>query len=182
MQEEVNNKTIALCVQGARITASGLKVAMRKFLQEIDKKSQVKQAEKVGQAKERGVAKEKQRQEKRIPHGKQSIKDLNKQGVQLTNIEITENNIKSFDRVARKYGIDYSLKRSTIDNIRKYYVFFKAKDVDVMTAAFKEYAGIELKKKEKPSVRKKLDKAVQKTKAKQRQRVKSRKKVRTQMR
>ena len=104
------------------------------------------------------------------------------QGVQLTNIEITENNIKSFDRVARKYGIDYSLKRSTTDNIRKYYVFFKAKDVDVMTAAFKEYAGIELKKKEKPSVRKKLDKAVQKTKAKQRQRVKSRKKVRTQMR
>ena len=51
-----------------------------------------------------------------------------------------------------------------------------------MTAAFKEYAGIELKKKEKPSVRKKLDKAVQKTKAKQRQRVKSRKKVRSQAR
>jgi len=71
MQEEVNNKTIALCVQGARITASGLKVAIRKFLQEVDKKSQVKQAEKVGQAKEKGAAKEKQRQEKKIPHGKQ---------------------------------------------------------------------------------------------------------------
>ena len=66
MQEEVNNKTIALCVQGARITASGLKVAIRKFLQEIDKKNQVKQAEKVGQAKEKGAAKEKQRQEKKI--------------------------------------------------------------------------------------------------------------------
>ena len=182
MQEEVNSKTVALCVQGSRITASMLKVAMQKFLQELEKKDQVKQAEKAGQARERGAAKERQRQEKKKPHGKQTIKQLNEQGAQLTNIEITDNNIKSFDRVARKYGIDYSLKRDTSLDPPRYLVFFKAKDVDVMTAAFKEYAGIELKKKEKESVRKKLDKAVQKTKSKQRQRVKTRKKVRAQTR
>ena len=160
MQEEVNSKTVALCVQGSRITASMLKVAMQKFLQELGKKDQVKKK----------------------PHGKQTIKQLNEQGAQLTNIEITDNNIKSFDRVARKYGIDYSLKRDTSLDPPRYLVFFKAKDVDVMTAAFKEYAGIELKKKEKESVRKKLDKAVQKTKSKQRQRVKTRKTVRAQTR
>ena len=182
MQEEVNSKTVALCVQGSRITASMLKVAMQKFLQELGKKDQVKQAEKAGQARERGAAKERQRQEKKKPHGKQTIKQLNEQGAQLTNIEITDNNIKSFDRVARKYGIDYSLKRDTSLDPPRYLVFFKAKDVDVMTAAFKEYAGIELKKKEKESVRKKLDKAVQKTKSKQRQRVKTRKTVRAQTR
>ena len=182
MQEEVNSKTVALCVQGSRITASMLKVSMQKFLQELGKKDQVKQAEKAGQARERGAAKERQRQEKKKPHGKQTIKQLNEQGAQLTNIEITDNNIKSFDRVARKYGIDYSLKRDTSLDPPRYLVFFKAKDVDVMTAAFKEYAGIELKKKEKESVRKKLDKAVQKTKSKQRQRVKTRKKVRAQTR
>lgn len=182
MQEEVNSKTVALCVQGARITASGLRVAMRKFLQELNKKDQVKQAEKAGQAKERGAEKERQRQEKKKPHGKQTIKQLNEQGAQLTNIEITDNNIKSFDRVARKYGIDYSLKRDKSVDPPRYMVFFKAKDVDVMTAAFKEYAGVTLKKQQKPSVKKKLDKALQKSKAKQRQRVKSRKKVRTQTR
>ena len=56
-----------------------------------------------------------------------------------------------------------------------YLVFFKSKDVDVMTAAFKEYAGVELDQsnKKKPSVRKKLQKT-QERKAKQRQRVKTR--------
>ena len=62
-------------------------------------------------------------------------------------------------------------------------VFFKAKDVDVMTAAFREYAGVELKKKQakKPSVRKKLQKSVER-KAKHRQRVKQRQKSRGQER
>lgn len=186
MQEEVNAKTVALCVQGARITSSALKVAMRKFLQEMHKKDQVKQAEKAGQAKERGAAKERERQEKKKPHGKQTIKQLNAQGAQLTNIEITDNNIKSFDRIARKYGIDYSLKRDMQVNPPRYLVFFKAKDVDVMTAAFKEYAGVTLKEKDKQkqkeSVRKKLQKKVQKNKSKQRQRVRVKQKVRNQAR
>lgn len=65
----------------------------------------------------------------------------------------------------------------------KYLVFFKAKDVDVMTVAFREYAGVELKKKQvkKPSVRKKLQKSVER-KAKHRQRVKQRQKSRGQER
>lgn len=182
MQEEVNAKTVALCVQGVKITASALKVVMRKFLNEINKKDQVKQAEKAGRARERGANKERQKQEKKKPHGKQTIKQLNEQGAQLTNIEITDNNIKSFDRIARKYGIDYSLKRDNSMNPPRYLVFFKAKDVDVMTAAFKEYAGLTLKEKEKESVRKKLEKKVQKNKKKQRQRVKVKKKVRDQIR
>ena len=92
-------------------------------------------------------------------------------------------NIKDFDRVARKYGIDYSLKKDVGADPPKYLVFFKAKDVDVMTAAFREYAGVELKKKQvkKPSVRKKLQKSVER-KAKHRQRVKQRQKSRGQER
>lgn len=115
--------------------------------------------------------------------GKQTIKQLNAQGVQLSNIKITDENIKSFDRVARKYGIDYSLKKEVGADPPKYLVFFKAKDVDVMTAAFREYAGVELKKKQakKPSVRKKLQKSVER-KAKHRQRVKQRQKSRGQER
>lgn len=182
MQEEVNDKTVAFCVQGAKISASMLKAAMRKFVQEVEKEkqksSQAKQAEKNGQARERGIAKERERQEKKKPHGKQTIKQLQEQGAQLTNIQITDQNIKSFDRVARKYGIDYSLKRDDSTTPRRYLVFFKAKDVDVMTLAFKEYAGISMKKEKKPSVRKKLQKTVQKTKAKHRQREKIRQKTR----
>ena len=186
MQEEVNEKIITLSVQGARITASMVKAAMRKFLMELEregqKSSQIKQAEKQGQARERGIEKEKQRQEKKKPHGKQTIKQLQEQGAQLTNIQITDQNIKSFDRVARKYGIDYSLKRDDSVTPRRYLVFFKAKDVDVMTAAFQEYAGVSMKKSKKPSVRKKLQKSVQKMNVKHRQREKVKQKVRGQQR
>ena len=40
----------------------------------------------------------------------------------------------------------------------EYQVFFKAKDVDVMTAAFKEYTSETLKKQKRESVRQKLEK------------------------
>ena len=151
MQEEVNQKVISLSIQGVKITASVLKAALRKFL-EMDnrrkqKATQVKMAEKTGRAQEKGREKARKKIEKKKPHGKQTIKQLNAQGVQLSNIKITDENIKSFDRVARKYGIDYSLEKKKSVLIQpKYLVFFKAKDVDVMTAAFREYAGVELKR------------------------------------
>ena len=86
------------------------------------------------------------------------IKSLQKSGAQITNIVVTDNNIKSFDRVARKYGIDYSLKKVEQEGKSEYLVFFKAKDVDVMTAAFKEYTSETLKKQKRESVRQKLEK------------------------
>ena len=184
MQEEVNQKVISLSIQGVKITASVLKAALRKFL-EMDnrrkqKATQVKMAEKTGRAQEKGREQARKKIEKKKPHGKQTIKQLN---AQLSNLKITDENIKSFDRVARKYGIDYSLKKDVGADPPKYLVFFKAKDVDVMTAAFREYAGVELKKKQvkKPSVRKKLQKSVER-KAKHRQRVKQRQKSRGQER
>ena len=140
MQEEVNEKTISLCIKGGKITAQILKAALIKLLAEMDKKKQQKGK---GQCKRTG---------------KQSIKSLQKSGAQITNIVVTDNNIKSFDRVARKYGIDYSLKKVEQDGKTEYMVFFKAKDVDVMTAAFKEYTSETLKKQKRESVRQKLEK------------------------
>lgn len=60
--------------------------------------------------------------------------------------------------MARKYGIDYSLKKVEQEGKSEYLVFFKAKDVDVMTAAFKEYTSETLKKQKRESVRQKLEK------------------------
>lgn len=74
----------------------------------------------------------------------------------LTNIEITNWNIKSFERVANKYKIDFALKKDKSVDPPRYLVFFKAKDMDVMTAAFKEFSAKELTKMNKPSIRKRL--------------------------
>ena len=54
--------------------------------------------------------------------------------------------------------IDYSLKKVEQEGKTEYLVFFKAKDVDVMTAAFKEYTSETLKKQKRESVRQKLEK------------------------
>lgn len=142
MQEEVNEKTLSLCIKGGKITAEVLRAALLKLLSEMEKKKQQSKGEKSQCRKT----------------GKQSIKSLQKSGAQITNIVVTDNNIKSFDRVARKYGIDYSLKKMEQDGKTEYMVFFKAKDVDVMTAAFKEYTSETLKKQKRESVRQKLEK------------------------
>ena len=42
MQDEVNEKTIALCVQCGRMTAGVLKAAMRKYLNEKERHKQKK--------------------------------------------------------------------------------------------------------------------------------------------
>ena len=108
---------------------------------------------------------------------KAEFKELAQQNVQLSNIEITDNNIKAFEKVAKKYGIDFSLKRDKSVDPPRYFVFFKARDVDVMTAAFREFTGKTLNKTKKPSVRKKLQQAIAaRRQDKQREREKSKEK------
>lgn len=86
------------------------------------------------------------------PCGKQTVKQLVGQDQGVANIEITDKNIRDFDRVARKYGVDYALKKDKSGEIPKYLVFFKARDGDALTAAFKEYTAKTDRKKERPSV------------------------------
>ena len=100
-----------------------------------------------------------------------------KQNCQITNIEVTDGNIKSFEKYARKYNIDFSLKKDTSVSPPRYFVFFKARDVDIMTAAFKEYTGKQLSKRKKPSLRKKLSQTKERQ-AKHREREKNRQKER----
>lgn len=145
MQDYVNDKTICISIKGGRISAEILRKALVKVVHMLEKEH----AKSVAGKKEK------------IPQGKQTLKDLTKQKDKLANIQITNKNIGSFDRVARKYDIDYALKKDRSVRPPIYYVFFKAKDVDVMTAAFKEYTNRTAKKKARPSVCQKLAKAMQ---------------------
>lgn len=85
--------------------------------------------------------------------GKQTVKQLTRQGVGVSNIEITDKNIKAFEGVARKYGVDFALKKDTAETPPRWLVFFKSRDADALTAAFKEFSAKQLgKTTEKPSV------------------------------
>ena len=70
----------------------------------------------------------------------------------ISNIEITDGNIKAFSQTAKKYGIDFALKKTD----DRYLVFFKGRDADVLTAAFREFSKKKLDKERKPSVRENL--------------------------
>ena len=131
MQEEVENRTVSLAIRSSKLTADVLKKAITKYLAYRKEKSKANSVIK--------------------PHGKQTVKQLIGQNQGVSNIEITERNIKGFDRVARKYGVDYAVKKDTSGEIPKYLVFFKARDADALTAAFTEFASKE-KNREKPSV------------------------------
>ena len=159
MQDEVNEKTVSLCIRCGKVTANLLKAAMKKALVKMEQEKQKLQGQK----------QPKQDKEDKTYKGKQSMDKLMKQNVQLSNIEITDGNIKSFERVAKKYSIDFSLKKDVNADPPRYYVFFKARDADVMTAAFKEYTGQSLNKDKKPSVMKKLQQAISKSLKKHRE-------------
>lgn len=168
MQDEVNEKTVSLCINGGKLTARILKNAMVKAL------ARMEQNRKKGQQK---TAEKRQEKDAAAYRGKQTMEKLMKQNCQLSNIEITDGNIKSFEKYARKYSIDFSLKKDTSVSPPRYFVFFKAKDVDVMTAAFKEYTGKQLTKGKKPSIRRRLQLAKERI-AKHRERVKTKQKER----
>lgn len=167
IQDEVNEKVVSLCITGGKISGRILKNAIVKLL---IKKEQEK--------KERQRAKTQGKKKETVAYrGKQSMKKLKEQKCELTNIEVTKGNIKSFEKYARKYMVDYSLKKDSAIKPSRYYVFFKAKDVDSMTAAFKEYTGWQMKKRKKVSIHKKLSLA-RKRAARHKQRTKTKVKKR----
>lgn len=131
MQEEVENRSVALAINSTKLTARVLKAAILKYL---------------------AARKNKKLSTPDIPHGKQSVKDLAGQNQGLSNIEVTNKNIKSFERVAKKYGVDFAIKKDKTVTPPKYLVFFKGRDADAITAAFTEFTAKTVKKAERPSV------------------------------
>ena len=131
MQEEVTQKTIALVIKIAKLDANVLKVAMRMYLNH-------------------------RRQKTQKTHGKTSVKKLVGEGVGVSSIEVTDGNIKSFERVARKYHVDFAVKKDKTTEPPKYLVFFKGRDADAVAQAFKEFVYGNEKKNSRTSVRQKL--------------------------
>lgn len=134
MQEETNEKTIALYIKTGKLTAQQLQKAMKALLAQMKK----------------------QHDRQKIPHGKQTLKQLMKQNTGVSTIEITDENIKAFEPIARKHVLDYSLKKIKDENPPRYLVFFKGRDIDVMTKAFREFTVTQLNRQKKPSIRKVL--------------------------
>ena len=134
MQDEINEKVIALSIRTTKLTAEMLQKSIRFMLSQIKK-----QLDKPVQH-----------------HGKQTLKQLMKQNAGVSSIEITDSNIKAFESTAKKYGVDFALKKDATESPPRYLVFFKGRDADVLTAAFQEFSEKKLTQEKKPSIRKRL--------------------------
>lgn len=135
MQEEVENRSVTLIISTTKLTARVLRAAIARYLAHRKEK-------KITKARTGPV----------VPHGKQTVKELVGQNTGVSNMEITDSNIKSFDRVARKYGVDYAVKKDRSVSPPKYLVFFKARDADALTAAMTEFTAKTMDRTKKPSV------------------------------
>lgn len=91
--------------------------------------------------------------------GNVRLGQLMKQG-KLDSIEITDNNIKSFLDVAKKYDVSYALKRDSSTSPPTYHVFFTGRDTATLNKAFKEYVGVIDKKLNKGQKEKSVGKVV----------------------
>ena len=135
MQEDIENKTVMLMVNGSNFSARKLAQAASKMLSYMKNHSH------------KDVTK----------HGKQSVKQLLQKDQGATSIELNDPNMKEFERIARKYGVDYAIRQVKGDD-PKFLVFFKARDNDAITAMLSEMTEKRMKREERPSVLKLLKK------------------------
>lgn len=151
IDEDVSRRTIALTVKASRLTARGLAYILRAVGRQIAKRHRAKQT----------------------PHGRQSVKKLMAHGAATNSIELA-GAPEQFDRVARKWNVDYAFYKTGPD---KYLLFFKTGQADAMTACFSEYSRkvLDKSKSRRVPIREQLKRAADqlaKEKPRQKERVK----------
>ena len=132
MQEEVENRTVNLMISTSKLTGRTLVAAFRKYCQHR------------ARVKSEG------------DHGKMTVEKLIRKDQGAQQIDIAKSGIKDFERVLNKYGVDYAIRKDVSQEPPRFMVFFKARDADVLTAAFKEYSAKLACKEKRPSVLKAL--------------------------
>jgi len=110
IDEEISRSTIAISVRASKLTARGLAYALGEAATKIRKAQ--------------------------APQGKQTVKQLLRHGGEASAIDLP-GRAKDFDRVARRWGVDYAIKRVEKG---KYLLFFRAKQADAITGCFSEYS------------------------------------------
>ena len=113
IDEDVSRRTIAVSIKATKLTGRVLAQACLAVGRKIKKTYRARQT----------------------PHGKQTVRQLMGHGAATNSIEVESP--KDFDRVARRWNVDYAFYKTGPD---KYLLFFKAGQADAMTACFSEYS------------------------------------------
>ena len=139
MQEEVENRAVNLAISTTKLSLRTIVAGIRKYMQHLEKvKAQKVRAPAV--------------------HGKQSVKKLLGQNQGAANTEVEKDGIRDFERLARKYGVDFAVRKDKSVDPPRYIVFVRAKDADALDSICKEHQARALSQKKHPSVLEQLKK------------------------
>ena len=120
MQEQIDRESVAITMKATKLTAKGLATVLKAAARWIGKKHK----------------------EAQTPHGKQSVKKLMNHNVPTNTIPI-EGDSGLFEKVARKWSVDYAFHKT---DKNKYLLLFKSGQADAITAAFSEYSAEVMKR------------------------------------
>ena len=113
----MENRTVNLMISTSKLTGRVLVAAYRKYTQ--------------GRTKVKAEG----------DHGKMTVEKLIRKDQGAQQIDIAKSGIRDFERVLNRYGVDYAIRKDVSQDPPRFMVFFKARDADVLTAAFKEYSA-----------------------------------------
>ena len=136
-QEDIENKTCQLAIQTTKFTVKEIVKALESYVRQMEHNKTNKQT---------------------VKKGKQTVKQLIGQGQGVSSIPVAETSLKDFQRVARKYGVDFAVVKDKSEIPTRYTIFFKAKDADAITEVIKDYSAKQLQNKKRASVREVLQK------------------------
>ena len=136
MQEDIEHRAVTLAMNVSKMTGRTFRNALVKLLHFLKNKHQ---------------------QHKQVkPRGKQSVKKLIGQNQGVSRVDLShDDDVKQFEHVARKYGVDYAITKVKGEKPR-YLIFFKARDNDALTAALEEYTAQRMRGKDKQALHSKL--------------------------
>ena len=136
MQEDIEHRAVTLAMNVSKMTGRTFRNALVKLLHFLKNKHQ---------------------QHKQVkPQGKQSVKKLIGQNQGVSRADLShDDDVKQFEHVARKYGVDYAITKVKGEKPR-YLIFFKARDNDALTAALEEYTAQRMRGKDKQALHSKL--------------------------
>jgi len=137
VQEDIEHRTVSLTISAVKFTGRVLKEAITRYLQHSQKHKQGKSTTKSGRV---------------------TMRQLQKQYGELRSVTVDDNNTRQFERIARKYHVQYKVFKCEKG---KYQIFFKAPNAAAMESAFMEFSTQKLERADRPSIVQRLQRAIE---------------------
>lgn len=137
MQQEAEERTVGLVVQSSKMTASLFFRAIQYYLREHKNKKVTNISHKPKKVR---------------------IKNILKDDAGVSNVEIQDKSIKQFERLAKKNGVKYAIKKDKSTTPPTFYIFFRSKDAEMIEYTLREFAKKQLSRDKEPVIKQKIEK------------------------